>query len=59
MDFVEMRKALDALALDVLSMASAGGMPDSYWLTDERIGRACSVLGVTPEEGRALADRGR
>ncbi len=45
---------LEQLALDAISMAKAGGMPDDYWLTDPRIARACRVLGITPAEARAL-----
>jgi hypothetical protein len=41
-----------ALAKDVLTMAGLGSMPDSYWLTDRRILRACRVLGITPEKAR-------
>jgi ribonuclease HI len=44
----------EQLALDAISMARAGGMPDPYWLTDPRIARACSVLGITPAEAREL-----
>lgn len=40
------------LAQDVISMAQSGGMPDSWWLTDTRIARACKVLGITPEKAR-------
>lgn len=43
---------LRQLAQDVIAMAQAGGMPDTYWQTDRRIARACEVLGVTPEVAR-------
>lgn len=36
----------EQLARDVLAMAQDGGMPDSYWATDPRIFRACTVLGI-------------
>jgi ribonuclease HI len=48
------RATAEQLALDTISMARAGGMPDPYWLTDPRIARACSVLGITPAEARDL-----
>lgn len=35
------------LAKDVLTMAAAGGMPDSFWYTDQRIQRAVEALGTT------------
>lgn len=46
--------ATEQLARDVLSMAATGGMPDSFWLTDTRIERACAVLGLSPAEAREL-----
>lgn len=45
---------LEDLARDVLSLAQAGGMPESFWTTDERIARACAVLGLEPEEAMIL-----
>ena len=48
------RTTVEQLALDAISMARAGGMPDEYWSTDPRIERACSVLGITPTEARDL-----
>lgn len=44
------------LAKDVLIIAALGGMPDSYWLTDARIKRACKVLDWTPEKARTWAE---
>lgn len=38
------------LAADALALAQMGGMPDSFWLTDSRIARACQVLGIGPQE---------
>lgn len=42
------------LALGVIAMAQAGGMPDSYWHwhTDRYVTLACEVLGWTPEQAR-------
>ena len=37
-------------AKDVLTMAANGGMPESFWYTDERIARAALVLGWSPME---------
>lgn len=34
----------ERLALDVLELATAGRMPDSFKLTDSRVGRALDVL---------------
>lgn len=45
---------LDKVARDVIAMAQAGGMPDTYWLSDSRISRACDVLGITPEQAREM-----
>lgn len=45
---------LRQLATDVIALAQVGGMPDSYWSSDSRISRACSVLGITPEEAREM-----
>lgn len=44
----------EQLARDVISLAAAGGMPDSFWGTDSRIARACEVLGITTDEACAL-----
>jgi hypothetical protein len=44
----------EQLARDVIALAQVGGMPDTYWLTDSRISRACAVLGITPEEAREM-----
>jgi hypothetical protein len=43
------------LAKDVLTIAELAAVPDTYWQTDERIGRACEALGWTREEGRLWA----
>lgn len=47
----------EKLAKDVLSMAASGGMPDSFWQTDSRIGRACQVLNMTPDAARQWAQQ--
>lgn len=47
---------LHQAALDVVSLARAGGMPETYWTSDARIARACDALGITPEAARALPD---
>lgn len=46
---------VEQLARDVLSLAAVAGMPDTYWLTDQRIERAASALGLTPTQARAMA----
>jgi len=43
------------LAKDVLTMAANGGMPDSFWLTDQRIARAAAELRMTSEQAREWA----
>jgi hypothetical protein len=45
------------LAQDVLAMAYAAEMPDSYWKTDRRILRACEVLGMEPGDAQILVAR--
>jgi len=40
-----------ALAQAVMQLADLGGMPDSFWCTDNRVKMARDVLGV-PEDGR-------
>lgn len=50
----DLRATAEQLALDAISMARAGGMPDPYWLKDPRIARACRVLGLSPEQARDL-----
>jgi hypothetical protein len=42
----------ELLAKGVLTMAGAGGMPDSFWMTDVRIGHAASTLGWSRERAR-------
>jgi len=44
----------EQLARDIIALAQVGGMPDTYWLSDSRISRACAVLGITPEEAREM-----
>lgn len=44
-------------ALDVLTMAETGGMPDTYWATDGRITRARATLKLTVAGARSLARR--
>ena len=44
-----------ALAKDTLALAAHADMPDTYWQTDDRIGRACVVLGWTRTEARTWA----
>lgn len=51
---VETIPSLEDLARDVISLAQTGGMPESFWSTDSRIARACTVLGVEPEEAMIL-----
>jgi hypothetical protein len=48
-------KRLKESAKDVLMMAASGGMPDSFWMTDKRIERACATLKWTPEKAREWA----
>ena len=47
----ELRPAITMrmLAKDILAIAIAGGMPDSFWFHDSRIAHACAVLNLTPE----------
>lgn len=54
-DFVTLYEERVKLAWDVLSLALTGGMPDSYWLTDQRITRACEALGMDASEARDAA----
>lgn len=46
---------MKSLATDVLVMAFLGGMPDTYWLTDHRISRACEVLDLHPSIAKDYA----
>lgn len=39
----------------MLTIAGAGGMPETRFHTDARIERACTVLGLTPEQACAWA----
>jgi hypothetical protein len=43
------------LARAVLTMAAAGGMPDTFWHTDSRIALACQTLGWDPDHARDWA----
>lgn len=52
-------KVAETLAKDVLDLASIGGMPDTFWLTDHRIGRACRQLGWSRREARTWAQARR
>lgn len=40
-----------ALARAVLQLADVGGMPDSFWQTDQRVALARYVLNI-PQDGR-------
>jgi hypothetical protein len=42
-------------AMDVLSMAASGSMPDSYWHTDSRITRALATLTWSVEQAQQWA----
>lgn len=42
-------------ARDVLVLAAAASVPDTYWHTDSRILRACETLGLTPDDARTFA----
>jgi hypothetical protein len=53
-DVSDLHDSLRVVAADVLALAQVGGMPDSYWLTDARVKRACEVLGVAPEHARDM-----
>jgi hypothetical protein len=39
----------EQLARDVISMAEDGGMPDTYFATDQRIARARATLAKSPK----------
>ena len=43
------RVGLIMASQDVLSMALSGDMPSSFWKTDDRIARACRILGIDPD----------
>jgi hypothetical protein len=45
----------EQLAKDVLTLAALAEMPDTFWVSDERIGRATSVLEWTAEQARDWA----
>lgn len=42
------------LARDVLSLAHAARVPNSFWNTDRRILDACAALGITPSDALQL-----
>lgn len=46
----------DRLARDVLTIAVDGGMPDTYWQTDQRIRRAAEQLDIDLDEVRVIAE---
>lgn len=46
---------INQLAKDVLEIAMAGGMPESFWHTDSRIKRACKVLDYSPAQAYVWA----
>lgn len=48
--------ASQQMAEDVLTMALAGSMPSSYYLTDQRILRACGILDIDPEFAEQYAE---
>lgn len=50
---VEALEMLERLAKAILTLAAAGGMPDTFWSSDSRIQLACEVLGWDYEVGRA------
>jgi hypothetical protein len=47
----------DQIARDALMLAAIGRMPDEFWLTDRRVGRACAQLGWTRTKARGWAKR--
>jgi ribonuclease HI len=49
-----MEETVEQLALDVISLAITGGMPETYWASDSRVARACAILNLTVEEARTL-----
>lgn len=51
----DLREERDQLAKDVLEIAMAGGMPESFWFTDSRIKRACKVLDYSPAQAYVWA----
>lgn len=51
----ELQITLRQAARDVLTMAANGGMPATFWHTDIRIQRACTVLDIGSGEARAWA----
>lgn len=45
------------LARAVIRLAAAGGMPDSYWPTDQGVRLACKVLGWSLAKARAWGEK--
>lgn len=52
-----MNPDFEFIAKDVLTMAATGGMPNTFWYTDERIARACEALGWNRREARTWAQQ--
>lgn len=46
-----------ALAVALLSLAHAAGMPGSFWQSDSRIAIACETLDITCDQARGLSGR--
>ena len=53
-DLSALHDSLRLLAADLLAFAQAAGVPDTYWVTDRRIARACAVLGLDPVAARDM-----
>lgn len=53
-DVSALHDSIRVVAADVLAMAQAGGMPDTYWVTDSRIARACAVLELAPADAAQI-----
>ena len=50
-DELSERQQLRQLGQDVLEIAALGGMPDTYFMTDRRIKRACDAMGMSVSQG--------
>lgn len=44
------RQQLRQLGQDLLEIASFGGIPDTYFFTDQRIKRACDAMGMSLQQ---------